>query len=143
MAAAERESKDAVVYVTKEEEEARSEEETKLEEEKDPNDQMSAVGPDGEIDWDCPCLSGMTEGPCGDTFKDAFSCFVYSEEEQKGADCMEQFKNLHECMEQNASYYAKDDEEETEETAGDETKSEGKTEDKTEDKTDTTKTEKA
>ena len=93
-----------------------------------------AVGPDGEIDWDCPCLagtatstsaltvshahftapqpphsrlpmrsavcpyslhslhadrrlqsdavmtcpiaSGMTNGPCGDSFKEAFSCFV-------------------------------------------------------------------
>ena len=41
--------------------------------------------------WE-PCLqcsdttlaAGMTDGPCGDKFKDAFSCFVYSQEEEKG-----------------------------------------------------------
>ncbi|KAF2456253.1 hypothetical protein BDY21DRAFT_59113 [Lineolata rhizophorae] len=46
----------------------------------------------GEINWDCPCLGGMAHGPCGDEFKAAFSCFVYSTEEPKGADCIEKFK---------------------------------------------------
>ena len=32
--------------------------------------------PNGEINWDCPCLGGRADGPCGDQFKDAFSCFV-------------------------------------------------------------------
>lgn len=99
------ESKDQVIHVTKEEESERKPEEN------DENDQMSAVGPDGEIDWDCPCLAGMTTGPCGETFKDAFSCFVHSEEEQKGADCVQYFQALHDCLEENSSYYAKDDEE--------------------------------
>ena len=33
--------------------------------------------PNGEINWDCPCLGGMPHGPCGQEFKDAFSCFHY------------------------------------------------------------------
>ena len=46
----------------------------------------------GEINWDCPCLGGMAHGPCGEDFKAAFSCFVYSNDEPKGMDCIEQFK---------------------------------------------------
>lgn len=38
-------------------------------EEQEDEGQMGAVGADGEIDWDCPCLSGMADGPCGDVFK--------------------------------------------------------------------------
>lgn len=46
----------------------------------------------GEINWDCPCLGGMADGPCGEDFKTAFSCFVYSTEEPKGMDCIEKFQ---------------------------------------------------
>ena len=46
----------------------------------------------GEINWDCPCLGGMANGPCGPEFRDAFSCFIYSKEEPKGVDCIENFK---------------------------------------------------
>lgn len=46
----------------------------------------------GEINWDCPCLGGMAHGPCGEQFRDAFSCFVYSQEEPKGVDCIDKFK---------------------------------------------------
>jgi intermembrane space import and assembly protein 40 len=46
----------------------------------------------GEINWDCPCLGGMAHGPCGEEFKAAFSCFVYSNEEPKGVECIEKFK---------------------------------------------------
>lgn len=49
----------------------------------------------GEINWDCPCLGGMAHGPCGEEFKAAFSCFVYSTEEPKGMDCIEKFKFVH------------------------------------------------
>lgn len=55
--------------------------------------QEAAFNPEtGEINWDCPCLGGMAHGPCGETFKAAFSCFVYSKEEPKGIDCIEKFK---------------------------------------------------
>lgn len=55
--------------------------------------QQGAFNPEtGEINWDCPCLGGMAHGPCGEEFKAAFSCFVYSKEEPKGVECIEKFK---------------------------------------------------
>lgn len=55
--------------------------------------QEGAFNPEtGEINWDCPCLGGMAHGPCGDEFKAAFSCFVYSTEEPKGMDCIDKFQ---------------------------------------------------
>ncbi|GKT85987.1 mitochondrial intermembrane space import and assembly protein 40 [Colletotrichum tofieldiae] len=57
--------------------------------------QQGAFNPEtGEINWDCPCLGGMADGPCGEEFKAAFSCFVYSTEEPKGIDCIEKFQYL-------------------------------------------------
>ncbi|KAG5988583.1 hypothetical protein E4U43_004698, partial [Claviceps pusilla] len=54
--------------------------------------QEAAFNPEtGEINWDCPCLGGMAHGPCGEEFKTAFSCFVYSSEEPKGMDCIDKF----------------------------------------------------
>lgn len=58
--------------------------------------QQAAFNPEtGEINWDCPCLGGMAHGPCGEEFKAAFSCFVYSEEEPKGIDCIEKFQYVY------------------------------------------------
>jgi intermembrane space import and assembly protein 40 len=55
--------------------------------------QQGAFNPEtGEINWDCPCLGGMAHGPCGDEFKAAFSCFVFSEADPKGMDCIDKFK---------------------------------------------------
>lgn len=63
------------------------------------SESQSAYNPDtGEINWDCPCLGGMAHGPCGEEFKAAFSCFVYSEEEPKGIDCVEKFKSMQDCF---------------------------------------------
>jgi len=44
---------------------------------KDPYDPNTAgpIFPNGEINWDCPCLGGAAHGPCGTEFRDAFSCF--------------------------------------------------------------------
>jgi intermembrane space import and assembly protein 40 len=61
--------------------------------------QQGAFNPEtGEINWDCPCLGGMADGPCGPQFKAAFSCFVYSEEEPKGMDCIDKFKYVQNTM---------------------------------------------
>lgn len=46
----------------------------------------------GEINWDCPCLGGMAHGPCGEQFRGAFGCFVFSNAEPKGMDCIDNFK---------------------------------------------------
>lgn len=62
----------------------------------------------GEINWDCPCLGGMANGPCGEEFKTAFSCFVYSEGEPKGIDCIEKFAAMQECFKQHPDVYAEE-----------------------------------
>ncbi|KAF6805676.1 mitochondrial intermembrane space protein [Colletotrichum sojae] len=62
-------------------------------------DQQGAFNPEtGEINWDCPCLGGMADGPCGEEFKAAFSCFVYSKEEPKGMDCIDKFQGMQTCF---------------------------------------------
>ncbi|KAJ3214867.1 Oxidoreductase [Dinochytrium kinnereticum] len=71
--------------------------------------QKDAFDPEtGEINWDCPCLGDMTKPPCGDAFKAAFSCFVYSKEEPKGIDCIEQFRAMQECFRQHPDIYSPD-----------------------------------
>lgn len=71
------------------------------------DDSPSAVDPTtGEINWDCPCLGGMARGPCGDQFKASFSCFVYSEAEPKGADCVQAFRAMQDCFQTFPEYYA-------------------------------------
>jgi mitochondrial intermembrane space import and assembly protein 40 len=85
---AETESKDEKTSVEHAVQDPRSPEE--LEEEAGA---QGAFNPEtGEINWDCPCLGGMAHGPCGEEFKAAFSCFVFSEEEPKGMDCIDKFK---------------------------------------------------
>ncbi|KAF9529398.1 hypothetical protein CPB83DRAFT_893497 [Crepidotus variabilis] len=60
----------------------------------------------GEINWDCPCLGGMADGPCGPQFKEAFSCFVFSEEEPKGINCVEKFQAMQTCFKAHPEVYA-------------------------------------
>ena len=59
----------------------------------------------GEINWDCPCLGGMAHGPCGLQFREAFSCFVFSEAEPKGIDCVEKFKAMQDCFREHPEVY--------------------------------------
>ncbi|KAM5464311.1 Oxidoreductase [Microsporum audouinii] len=76
--------------------------------------QEAAFNPEtGEINWDCPCLGGMAHGPCGEDFRAAFSCFVYSQEEPKGMDCIDKFKAMQDCFRQHPDIYGNelDDEE--------------------------------
>ncbi|KAI2602177.1 hypothetical protein GGR54DRAFT_645299 [Hypoxylon sp. NC1633] len=76
--------------------------------------QQGAFNPEtGEINWDCPCLGGMAHGPCGEEFKAAFSCFVYSNEEPKGMDCIDKFQHMQDCFRQHPEVYGDElDEEE-------------------------------
>jgi len=75
----------------------------------------------GEINWECPCLGGMAHGPCGEEFREAFSCFVYSKEEPKGVDCIDKFKGMQECFRLHPDIYGAelDDEEEGQSSPGD------------------------
>ena len=59
----------------------------------------------GEINWDCPCIAPMVQPPCGDKFKEAFSCFVYSTKEPKGSECIEQFREMQACFQANPDIY--------------------------------------
>jgi intermembrane space import and assembly protein 40 len=59
----------------------------------------------GEIDWDCPCLGNMVKPPCGDIFKEAFTCFVKSKQEPKGAECVQQFRAMTECFQKHPDIY--------------------------------------
>lgn len=69
-------------------------------------DQQGAFNEEtGEINWDCPCLGGMAHGPCGEQFKAAFSCFVFSKEEPKGVDCIEHFKTMQNCFRDHPDIY--------------------------------------
>ncbi|KAJ2804976.1 Oxidoreductase [Coemansia guatemalensis] len=71
------------------------------------DEQAQAFNPEtGEINWDCPCLGGMAHGTCGEEFKAAFSCFVYSKEEPKGMDCIEAFKGMQECFRAHPEEYS-------------------------------------
>ncbi|KAI0403805.1 hypothetical protein F4802DRAFT_570312 [Xylaria palmicola] len=77
--------------------------------------QQGAFNPEtGEINWDCPCLGGMAHGPCGEEFRAAFSCFVYSKEEPKGMDCIDKFQHMQDCFRLHPEVYgdelAEDDE---------------------------------
>ncbi|KAF2010335.1 hypothetical protein BU24DRAFT_427463 [Aaosphaeria arxii CBS 175.79] len=75
--------------------------------------QQGAFNPEtGEINWDCPCLGGMAHGPCGEEFKAAFSCFVYSTEEEKGIDCIDKFKDMQNCFRQYPEIYGSELEQE-------------------------------
>ncbi|KAJ1756280.1 Oxidoreductase [Coemansia sp. RSA 2523] len=97
--------------------------------EQEQSSQSQAFNPEtGEINWDCPCLGGMAHGTCGEQFKSAFSCFVYSEEEPKGMDCVSVFKDMQECFRAHPEEYAseledneedEEEEEESEELSGD------------------------
>ena len=59
----------------------------------------------GEINWDCPCLGGMAYGPCGDEFRAAFSCFVYSNEDPKGMECIDKFQGMQDCFRAHPEVY--------------------------------------
>ncbi|KAL1897148.1 Oxidoreductase [Sporothrix stenoceras] len=83
--------------------------------------QQGAFNPEtGEINWDCPCLGGMADGPCGEDFKAAFSCFVYSTEEPKGMDCIEKFQHMQDCFRKYPEIYGAElqDDEQDGENAG-------------------------
>lgn len=48
----------------------------------------------------------MAYGPCGEEFRTAFSCFVYSTEEPKGINCVEKFQGMQECFKLHPDIYA-------------------------------------
>ncbi|KAH9978783.1 hypothetical protein BGW80DRAFT_695132 [Lactifluus volemus] len=41
-------------------------------------------------------------------FREAFSCFVFSEQEPKGIDCVEKFKAMQDCFRENPDVYGEE-----------------------------------
>ena len=74
---------------------------------------LGLILPNGDINWNCPCLGGMASGPCGSQFKEAFSCFHYSKEEVKGSECIDNFRNMQECMQRYPELYPQEEDKES------------------------------
>lgn len=98
-----KEGKDTIIFATKEDHAAPSK--VVLPE---PEPSPGLILPNGEINWNCPCLGGMATGPCGVEFREAFSCFHFSKSDPKGSDCYEAFKTMQGCMVQYPSLYNKE-----------------------------------
>lgn len=94
--------KDKVIFVTKEDHAIPSTVELPP-----PPPQQGLITESGDINWSCPCLGGMATGPCGVEFRDAFSCFHYSEADPKGSDCYEAFKTMQDCFTKYPAVYNK------------------------------------
>ncbi|KFV05193.1 Mitochondrial intermembrane space import and assembly protein 40, partial [Pterocles gutturalis] len=105
--------KDRIIFATKEDHETPSSAELVADDPDDPYEEQGLILPNGDINWNCPCLGGMASGPCGEQFKSAFSCFHYSTEEIKGYDCVDQFRAMQERM-QHYLYPQEDENEEKE-----------------------------
>lgn len=95
-----KEGKDTIIFASKEDHATPSKIELP-----EPEPSPGLLLPNGEINWNCPCLGGMATGPCGVEFREAFSCFHYSEADPKGADCYEAFKTMQTCMTQYPALY--------------------------------------
>uniref|UniRef100_A0AAA9TJF2 Mitochondrial intermembrane space import and assembly protein 40 n=1 Tax=Bos taurus TaxID=9913 RepID=A0AAA9TJF2_BOVIN len=109
--------KDRIIFVTKEDHETPSNAELVADDPNDPYEEHGLILPNGDINWNCPCLGGMASGPCGEQFKAAFSCFHYSKEDVKGSDCVDQFRAMQECMQKYPDLYPQEEEEEEEQPA--------------------------
>ncbi|KAJ3089617.1 Oxidoreductase [Quaeritorhiza haematococci] len=136
----EEDGKDTIYFITKDDAEKLASSTTASSSSSQPaqQSQEDAYNPEtGEINWDCPCIAGMTKPPCGETFKAAFSCFVYSTAEPKGLDCIDQFREMQKCFKEHPDVYGEelaggddddDDDDEEETKAKEEEKAESKKE---------------
>ncbi|CAG2165001.1 unnamed protein product [Oppiella nova] len=95
--------KDRIIFATKEDHSTPST--VELGDEPRDASMRGLILEDGSINWNCPCLGGMASGPCGYQFREAFSCFHYSEAETKGSECIEKFAQMQDCMTQYPNLY--------------------------------------
>lgn len=120
-----KEGKDTIIFASKEDHAIPSKIDLP-----EPEPSPGLLLPNGEINWNCPCLGGMATGPCGLEFREAFSCFHYSTAEPKGSDCYESFRTMQSCMSEYPALYESkssslDDLDDDEENMEEETDSSG------------------
>lgn len=99
-----KEGKDTIIFASKEDHATPS----KIDLPK-PEPSPGLLLPSGEINWNCPCLGGMATGPCGLEFREAFSCFHYSNADPKGSECYDAFKKMQQCMSEYPGLYGNKD----------------------------------
>lgn len=104
MSIVQKEGKDTIIFASKEDHASPSR--VSLPE---PEASPGLILPNGEINWNCPCLGGMATGPCGLEFREAYSCFHYSTAEPKGSDCFEAFTSMQSCMSEYPALYGNKD----------------------------------
>ncbi|KAM0729513.1 Mitochondrial intermembrane space import and assembly protein 40 [Formica fusca] len=95
-----KEGKDTITFASKEDHAVPSK--TNM---PDPKPSPGPLLPNGEIDWDCPCLGDMPTGPCGLKFREFFSCLQYSTADPKDSDCRKLFKPWQDCLLQYPELY--------------------------------------
>lgn len=88
--------KDKVIFLTAQDQ--RTPSTVRLAELDDRYEPKGLILPNGQVNWNCPCLGGMAAGPCGFYFRQAFGCFHQSEAQPKGGDCIDKFSAMQECM---------------------------------------------
>lgn len=82
-------------------------------------DQLDADDPKSELTKEelieealnCPCIANMKDGSCGDPFIAAYRCFLESDTEPRGMDCMDQFREMRDCISEHPEEYNMDDDE--------------------------------
>ncbi|KAJ0710677.1 putative mitochondrial intermembrane space import and assembly protein [Helianthus annuus] len=57
---------------------------------------------------ECPCIQNLRTGPCGSQFSEAFLCFMKSNAEEKGSDCVNPFVALQKCIQINPNAFPSD-----------------------------------
>lgn len=64
--------------------------------------------PNGQINWNCPCLGNMVAGPCGFFFRQLFECVHKSKMQAKEIDCVDQFTKWGQCTQKYPNLYPQD-----------------------------------
>ena len=74
---------------------------------------LGAILPNGEINWDCPCLGNLPNGPCGPNFREAFSCWVENKDNEEGfaEHCFENFSKWEKCLSEHREIYKQNNDE--------------------------------
>nr|CAB3263827.1 mitochondrial intermembrane space import and assembly protein 40-A-like [Phallusia mammillata] len=103
-----KEGKDTIIFATEDYLSAPSTVELKPD---NPDDidksNVGAILPNGEINWECPCLGNLPNGPCGPDFREAFSCWVDNREDEStfAEKCYENFVKWESCLSEHKDVY--------------------------------------